>query len=59
VDGLDRKTSSQQNATPAQLEKEERDEANASSSELIDYAENAGGPAWIRTRNQQIMSLLL
>ncbi len=22
----------------------------------IDYSENFGGPAWIRTRNQQIMS---
>jgi hypothetical protein len=59
VDGLDRKTSSQQNATPVQLEKNESDEADALSSELIDYAENLGGPGRTRTYNQQIMSLLL
>ncbi len=59
VDGLDRKTTPQQNATPAQPETEELEDADTWSSELIDYAENAGGPAWIRTRNQQIMSLLL
>jgi integrase len=59
VDGLDRKISSQQNATPAQLKKEESGEADASSSELIDYAENLGGPGRTRTYNQQIMSLLL
>lgn len=58
VDGLDRKTP-QQNATPAQREKEEGDEADGSSSELIDYAENLGGPGRTRTYNQQIMSLLL
>jgi hypothetical protein len=55
VDGLDRKTP-QQNATPAQREKEEGDEADASSSELIDYAENLGGPGRTRTYNQQIPS---
>jgi hypothetical protein len=54
-----RRTSSQQNATPAQLETEETDEAEAWSSELIDYAENVGGPGRTRTYNQQIMSLLL
>jgi Phage integrase family len=59
VDGLDRKTTPPQNATPAQLEAEEMDEADAWSSELIDYAENAGGPGRTRTYNQQIMSLLL
>ena len=35
VDGLDRKTTPQQNATPAQLETEETEEVNAWSSELI------------------------
>ena len=59
MDGLDRKTTPQQNATPAQLETEEIEEVDAWSSEPIDYAVNVGGPAWIRTRNQQIMSLLL
>ena len=59
VDGLDRKTTSQQNATPAQLEIEESNEADAWSSELIDCAENTGGPGRTRTYNQQIMSLLL
>jgi integrase len=58
VDGLDRKTP-QQNATPAQPETEELEDADARSSELIDYAENAGGPGRTRTYNQQIMSLLL
>jgi hypothetical protein len=56
VDGLDRKTTPQQNATPAQLETEELEDADTLSSELIDYAENVGGPAVIRTQNQQIMS---
>jgi hypothetical protein len=55
VDGLDRKTP-QQNATPAQPETEELEDADARSSELIDYAENAGGPGRTRTYNQQIMS---
>src|SRR5215831_17541890 len=59
VDGLDRETSSQQNATPAQPEMKKRDEADAWTPELIDYAENSGGPGRIRTYNQQIMSLLL
>jgi integrase len=59
VDGLDRKTTPQQNATPAQPETEELEDADTGSSELIDYAENAGGPGRTRTYNQQIMSLLL
>ena len=59
VDGLDRKTTPRQNATPAQLETEETEEVDAWSSELIDYAENLGGPGRTRTYNQQIMSLLL
>jgi hypothetical protein len=56
VDGLDRKTNPQQNATPAQLEMEETEEVDAWSSELIDYAENLGGPGRTRTYNQQIPS---
>ena len=48
VDGLDRKTTPRQNATPAQLETEETEE--------VDYAENLGGPGRTRTYNQQIMS---
>jgi integrase len=59
VDGLDRKTTPQQNATPAQLEREEHDKADAWSPELIDYVANTGGPGRTRTYNQQIMSLLL
>jgi integrase len=59
VDGLDRKTSSQQNATQAQLETEESDKADLWSSELIDCAADTGGPGRTRTYNQQIMSLLL
>jgi Phage integrase family len=59
VDGLDRKTTPQQNATPAQPEIDELEDADVWPSELIDYAENAGGPGRIRTYNQQIMSLLL
>jgi hypothetical protein len=59
VDGLDRKTTPQQNATPAQPETEELENADTWSSELIDYAENTGGPGRTRTYNQQIMSLLL
>jgi hypothetical protein len=35
------------------------EDADAWSSELIDYTENAGGPGRTRTYNQQIMSLLL
>jgi hypothetical protein len=59
VDGLDRKTTPQQNATPAQLETEDHDEADPSSSELIETTEDLGGPGRTRTYNQQIMSLLL
>ena len=59
MDGLDRKTTPQQNATPAQPKTEELEDADAWSSEPIDYAENLGGPGRIRTYNQQIMSLLL
>jgi hypothetical protein len=59
VDGLGRKTTPQQNASPAQPEAEELEDADTWSSELIDYAENAGGPGRTRTYNQQIMSLLL
>ena len=59
VDGLDRKTTPQQNATPAQLETEEHDKADAWSPELIHYVTNTGGPGRTRTYNQQIMSLLL
>jgi integrase len=36
VDGLDRKTTPQQNATPAQPETEELEDADTWSSELID-----------------------
>jgi integrase len=53
VDRLDIKTTPQQNATQAQQAFESETEIPA---ELID---SVGGPAWIRTRNQQIMSLLL
>jgi len=59
VDGLDRRATPQQNATQAQLNTEESDEAGPLPAELIEHTRNAGGPAWIRTRNQQIMSLLL
>jgi len=59
VDGLDRRATLQQNATQAQLNTEESDEAGPLPGELIEHTRNAGGPAWIRTRNQQIMSLLL
>jgi hypothetical protein len=59
VDGLDRKTTPQQNATPALPATEELEDADAWSSELIGYVENAGGPGRTRTYNQQIMSLLL
>ena len=53
VDRLDVKTTPQQNATPAQLPVRSETEIPP---EVIDLT---GGPAWIRTRNQQIMSLLL
>jgi site-specific recombinase XerC len=53
VDRLDVKTTPQQNATPAQL-------AVRSGTEIPpEVVESSGGPAWIRTKNQQIMSLLL
>jgi hypothetical protein len=53
VDRLDLKTTPQQNATPAQL-------AVRSETEIPpEVVESSGGPTWIRTRNQQIMSLLL
>ena len=51
-----RKTTPQQNAAPAQPETEELEDADAGSSELIDYAANAGGPGRTRTYNQQIPS---
>ena len=44
MDGLDRKTTPQQNATPAQLEMEEVEEVDAWTSELIDYAGTLVGP---------------
>jgi integrase len=59
VDGLDSKTAPRQNATLAQQEQDETQDAAASSLEVIDNTENICGPAWTRTRNQQIMSLLL
>jgi integrase len=59
VDGLDRKTTPQQNATQAQLDTEQSGETDSLPAELIDYAELAGGPTRTRTWNQQIMSLLL
>ena len=53
VDRLEVKTTPQQNATPAQL-------AVRSETEILpEVVESSGGPAWIRTKNQQIMSLLL
>jgi hypothetical protein len=53
VDRLDIKTTPQQNATPAQPDR-------ASETEVLpEVVDLVGGPAWIRTRNQQIMSLLL
>ena len=53
VDRLDLKTTPQQNATPAQL-------AVRSETEIPrEVVDSSGGPAWIRTKNQQIMSLLL
>jgi integrase len=53
VDRLDVKTTPQQNAIPAQL-------AVRSETEIPpEVVESSGGPAWIRTKNQQIMSLLL
>ena len=59
VDGLDRKTTPQQNATRAQLQIDERSESDAESLEPIAAVEDAGGPGRTRTYNQQIMSLLL
>jgi integrase len=59
VDRLDSRTTPQQNATQAQLGKDERQDVGEASLEVIDNAKNICGPAWIRTRNQQIMSLLL
>jgi integrase len=53
IAGLDRETTSQQNATPAQPATESATEIPA---EMIDLI---GGPTRIRTWNQQIMSLLL
>ena len=53
VDRLDVKTTPQRNATPARL-------AVRSETEIPpEVVESSGGPAWIRTKNQQIMSLLL
>ena len=59
VDGLDRKTTSQQNATPAQLESSELDDPVLPSAQTLDDAAFNGGPGRTRTYNQQIMSLLL
>ena len=59
VDRLDSKTTPRQNATQAQQGSHKSEDATAPLPQLIEHAENIGGPAWIRTRNQQIMSLLL
>jgi hypothetical protein len=59
VDGLDRKTPSQPNATPAQLESSELNTPFFSPSQTLDDAAFIGGPGRTRTYNQQIMSLLL
>jgi integrase len=59
VDGLDRKTTSQPNATPAQPESFELDTPFFSPSQTLDDAAFNGGPGRTRTYNQQIMSLLL
>jgi integrase len=53
VDRLDVKTTPQQNATPRKLAVRRETEI------LPEVVESSGGPAWIRTKNQQIMSLLL
>ena len=59
VDGLDRKTTPQQNATLTQLQTDERNAPDAESLEPIATVEEDGGPGRTRTYNQQIMSLLL
>jgi integrase len=59
VDGLARKTTSQQTATQAQLTRGETNMPDRPSPELIEHIEDFGGPTRIRTWNQQIMSLLL
>ena len=53
VDRLDVKTTPQQKCNPRKL-------AVRSETEIPpEVVESSGGPAWIRTKNQQIMSLLL
>ncbi len=59
VDGLDRKATSQQTATQAQLTTGETNMHDRPSPQLIKHIEDCGGPTRIRTWNQQIMSLLL
>jgi hypothetical protein len=59
VDGLDRKTTSQQTATQAQLSRGETNMPDRPYPELIEHIADFGGPTRIRTWNQQIMSLLL
>jgi hypothetical protein len=59
VDGLDRKTTQQQNATPTQLETEDDSIPDFLPAQLLDDALLSGGPGRTRTYNQQIMSLLL
>jgi hypothetical protein len=59
VDGLDRKTTSQQTATQAQLSGGETNMPDRPYPELIEHIADFGGPTRIRTWNQQIMSLLL
>jgi integrase len=59
VDGLDRKTTPQQTATPAQLESSEIDASYFSPSQTLNDTILNGGPGRTRTYNQQIMSLLL
>jgi len=49
VDGLDRRTTPQQNATQTQLNTEESDEARQMPAELIEHTRNVGGPTRIRT----------
>ena len=59
VDGLGRKTTSQQTAPQAQLTRGETNMPDRPYPELIEPIEDFGGPTRIRTWNQQIMSLLL
>jgi hypothetical protein len=54
VDGLDRKTTQQQNATPAQLETEGDSIPDFLPSQLLDDALLSGGPGRTRIYNQQL-----